>query len=453
MIVQRVRKHSRDTTTALFHILVLDQDAQFTHALKANIERQLPVEVLIVKSVKRAKVILKSYPENFFLGVTSTYIDDADAFEKVDLLGEFKLPMIVLVDQYTDEMRDQLIKRHVIDYVAKDQTTNIKYICDLIARIYKNISVKALIVDDSKVSRFVMARELSLQKFQVLEAANANEAIEILKHDEDIKLVLIDHQMPHVNGITLVQKLRETYSKEQLLLIGISTSNEPRLTVKFLKAGANDFISKPFNYETLLCRINQNMDMLDALDFARHLSNVDYLSGVYNRRYFFEQGDNIFHLKPRPPVITVIMIDIDFFKNVNDLYGHDIGDEVIKHFASLLKDYFRNDLVARLGGEEFAVLSTDPAYYDSFSHVDAFRAKVASQRLQIKKHFIQYSCSIGVTNIKRNNLHDMIVHADRLLYNAKNNGRNRIEGKPAGKLSAAEQSAETALPLIPPVVD
>jgi diguanylate cyclase (GGDEF)-like protein len=338
--------------------------------------------------------------------------------------------VIAIVSQYQDEMRDQLIKRHVIDYVVKSHTSDTSYICDLILRVYKNVSIKVLVVDDSKVSQFVIARELRLQKFIVQQVSNGMQALEVLKAQSDIKLVLVDHQMAVVDGISFVEQARQLYPKDQLLIIGLSTSNDPRLAVKFLKAGANDFISKPFNYEILLCRINQNLDMLDAVEFAKHLSNIDYLSNVYNRRYFFERGNRMFKTLPKNGVLTAIMMDIDFFKKINDEYGHDVGDEIIKHFAETMRDHFHPDLVARLGGEEFAVLSLSHDYLDSFAHIDAFRAKIADQTVKVKQHNIRYSCSIGATNITRKNLNEMMIHADRLLYKAKQNGRNCLEGKP-----------------------
>ena len=431
---RHIRKALRDgSPPAQFHILVLEQDEHFAHTLKSEIESQLHVNVVVVHTIESARLVLSEQPHTFFLGITSVLNLDSDAFEKVDLLGEFNIPIIAIVSKYEDEMRDQLIKRHVIDYVVKDQSDDITYICELISRVHKNVSIKVLVVDDSKVSQFVIGRELRLQKFQVLQAFNSVDALGLLEQHGDVKLVLVDHQMSMVDGITFVQKLRTLYPKDQLLIIGISTSSDPRLAVKFLKAGANDFISKPFNYEILLCRINQNLDMLDAVEFAKHLSNVDYLSEVFNRRYFFERGNKIFQSMHEQSTLTVMMMDIDFFKKVNDVYGHDAGDEVIRHFAQQLKEHFHSDIVARLGGEEFAVLSQSPDYLNSFDHIDAFRAKIANQRVHVKQHVIQYTCSIGATSIMRKNLNDMMIHADRLLYNAKTNGRNRLEGKPADK--------------------
>lgn len=433
MTSSHIRRDVRPNHPVDFHILVLEQDIDFAQTLKFDIEKQLPVEVTTVNSLSIARVVLRQNPDKFFLSVSSVLNLDSESFEKIDLLAEFHIPAIVIVAQYEDELRDQLIKRHVIDYVVKDTRSDTSYICDLIARILKNVSIKVLVVDDSKVAQFVISRELSLQKFEVLQVDNGLEAIEILEKHPDIKLVLVDYQMKMVDGVTFVKRARELYPKDEMSIIGISTSADPRLAVKFLKAGANDFISKPFNYEMMLCRINQNLDMLDAVGYAKHLSNVDYLSNVYNRRYFFNEGNKIFRNLRRDDTLTVMMFDIDFFKKVNDVYGHDVGDEVIKGIATELKSHFKDDIVARMGGEEFAVISLNPEYLHSFDYINAFRQKVANQVLEIRGNTIKYTCSIGVSNILGKNLDEMMMHADRLLYIAKQGGRNRVVGNPSGQ--------------------
>lgn len=421
---------------AKFNVLLLEPDANYSLLLKQIIEDHLPVDVTIVRTIEIAKKLLQKAPNQFFISITSVLNLDSSAFEKIDLLGEFNLPVIAIVDDYQDEMRDQLIKRHVIDYVLKDNTFDRTYICDLIARLYKNIDIKVLIVDDSKVSRFIMARELALQKFEVKHASSGEEALVQLKEYPDIKLVLVDNQMPNMDGYTFSAKVRELYTKEELIIIGISGSADPRMAVKFLKAGANDFIAKPFNYEMLLCRITQNLDMLDAVNLAKELSNTDFLSGLYNRRYFFEYGNKLLnnHLKLANaannmsdiPPLTVMMMDIDFFKKINDRYGHDVGDEVIKNFSSLLKAHFADDLVARIGGEEFAVVSQSALHANNFDRINDFRLAVANQTIRVKEHLLRYTCSIGVTNTLGKNLDEMVVGADKLLYKAKQSGRNQV---------------------------
>lgn len=432
-----VRQDSRAKKPGQFHILVFVKDVDFAQTLKFDIEKTLPVEVITVSCLDDARVLLQDNPDKFFLSVTTVVNLDSDSFEKIDMLGEFNIPAIVIVDEYEDELRDQLIKRHVIDYVVSETRVDTNYICDLIKRILKNKSIKVLVVDDSKVAQFVITRELLLQKFDVIQVDDGFKALDLIRNENDIKLVLVDYQMKLVDGVSFVKQARELYSKDQMLIIGISTSADPRLAVKFLKAGANDFISKPFNYEMMLCRINQNLDMLDAVDYAKHLSNVDFLSNVFNRRYFFERGNKIFRELDESDTLTVMMIDIDFFKNVNDFYGHDVGDEVIKSIAVTLKEHFKHDIVARMGGEEFAVLSLNPEYLTSFAHINAFREKIFQQAVEASGNLVKFTCSIGVSNILGSNLDEMMVHADRLLYKAKQAGRNRVEGNPSGKVKKA----------------
>ncbi len=427
------QRNSRTTlrsyvSQAKFNVLLLEPDVNYSLSLKQIIEDNLPVGVTIAPSIEVAQRLLSEYPEQFFISITSVLNVDSLAFEKIDLLGEFNLPVIAIVHQYEDDLRDQLIKRHVIDYVVKDNTVDSRYICNLISRLYKNCAIKVLVVDDSKVSRFIIARELALQKLQVQHANNGVEALNELKNHPEIKLVLVDNQMPNMDGYTFTAEARKSYSKDQLVIIGVSGSTDPRIAVKFLKAGANDFIAKPFNYEMLLCRITQNLDMLDAVNYAKDLAYTDFLSGLHNRRYFFEQGNRMLQAQSESAAFTVMIMDIDFFKKINDKYGHDVGDEVIKNFALQLKAHFPNDLVARIGGEEFAVISLSPQHLINFDLVNAFREKISLQMISTKAQDFHYTCSIGVTSLVGNSLDEILADADKHLYEAKHAGRNQVSG-------------------------
>jgi diguanylate cyclase (GGDEF)-like protein len=424
-----VRKTPRkQASNAKLEILLLLSDNNYALKLKQVIEARLPAIVSIANTLQVAKTLLSINPNKYFISIASVLNSDFNPLENIDMLAQSHVSVIAMLTEYEDEMRDQLIKRNVVDYVLKDNKLDAAYICNLILRVYKNSSIKVLVVDDSKVSRFVIKRELMLQKFEVFEAENGQEALTMLALEPDIKLVLVDHQMAIINGISFVNQARVLYSKDELLIIGLSSSNDPRLAVKFLKAGANDFISKPFNYEILLCRINQNLDMLEAVSYARDISNTDFLSGLYNRRYFFEQGKMIFESLTPEDQVTVIIFDIDFFKKVNDQHGHDVGDMVIKNFSGLLKDYFLEDIVARIGGEEFAVISQSSRHLINYDYINAFREKVAAQVLSAKGSELRYSCSIGISCLISPNIDEIVAHADKYLYKAKNAGRNQVWG-------------------------
>ena len=407
-------------------VLLLEDDIDYAVVLKQVIESRLLAKVTIVEKAEQAKILLQNHPDKFFIGITSVF--DLLGLEKVDLLGEFGLPIIAIVDHFDDEMRDQLIKRHVIDYVVKGNRFERAYICDLISRVIKNCDIKVLVVDDSKVSRFVLERELCLQQFEVLHACNGEEALEVLSAQTGIKLVLVDSKMPVMEGYAFVEQARKLYSKDELIIIGISGSQDARTAVQFLKAGANDFIAKPFNYEMLLCRISRNLDMLDAIELAKNLSNTDYLSNLYNRRYFFERGDKLLATLRLGSPLTVMMIDIDYLKKINDGYGHDVGDLVIKNIAKLLKKHFPDDIVARIGGEEFAIISKSPKHITSSDHINAFRQIVEDEKIQLNKRLLQYTCSIGVCKVVGEDLDAMLIQADKNLYKAKEAGKNQVHG-------------------------
>lgn len=422
-----------DVTSTQLNVLLLESDSNYALSLKQVIESSLSIAVTIVRTANIARKLLEQNHSRYFIGITSVLDLDSNTFEKVDLFSEFHLPVIAIVDKYEDNLRDQLIKHHVIDYVVKGNQFDSTYICDLILRVRKNRDIKVLVVDDSKVSRFIIARELSLQQFKVVHAENGLAALQKLKESPDIKLVLVDNQMPEMDGYSFTAKVRETHSQDELIVIGVSGSADPRIAVKFLKAGANDFIAKPFNYEMLLCRVSRNLDMLDAINYAKNLSNTDFLSGLYNRRYFFEQGNKLLSAlalksSDEESALTVMIMDIDFFKKINDKFGHDIGDVVIKNFSSLLKIHFPNDLVARIGGEEFAIISQSSQYLIDFDYINSFRETIAEQVLQVNKETLRYSCSIGVTSLVGRDLDEMVVHADKHLYIAKRGGRNQISG-------------------------
>jgi hypothetical protein len=155
---KHTRKLRRSSKPAQFYVLVLEQDVNFTQTLKYDLEKYLPVSVVTLHSLSAARMLFKKNPRQFFLGVSSVMSD----FKQADLLKAANILVIAFINQYEDELRDELIKRHVLDYVVKTTDTDTTYVCDLVVRLFKNIAIKVLVIDDSKVSQFVIARELAL---------------------------------------------------------------------------------------------------------------------------------------------------------------------------------------------------------------------------------------------------------------------------------------------------
>jgi diguanylate cyclase (GGDEF)-like protein len=242
----------------------------------------------------------------------------------------------------------------------------------------------------------------------------------------DIKLVITDYNMQEMDSFELIQQLRIRHPKDQLAIIGLSSSEEARLSAQLLKSGANDFIGKPFSYEELLCRVNQNLDYLDHIQDIRDAANRDYLTKLHNRRYFFNEG-KLLHQKAlfQETPLSLAMIDIDHFKKINDRYGHEAGDTALKHMADLLRGELSDDLVTRFGGEEFCILSTTDSA-NTYKRFDEFRRKVADSLVHEDNYQFRFSVSIGVSSVQDEKL-DASIHAtDPNLYRVKERGRNQV---------------------------
>jgi diguanylate cyclase (GGDEF)-like protein len=316
----------------------------------------------------------------------------------------------------------------VADYVIKQGQQDVNYVVSVIHRLYRNSTIKIVLVDDSRFSREHMANLLQIHRYQILQAANGEQALGILDAHPDVHLLITDFNMPGMNGDELTRRIRERYSHENLAIIGISALGNALLSAKFIKSGANDFITKPFTSEEFYCRVTQNVEMLTYIRTVRELSNQDYLTGLYHRRYLFETGGKLFASALRGALpLALGMVDIDDFKSINDQYGHDIGDMVLRRVSEILKCGFReSDIVVRYGGEEFCVLISNAQPANATIPFEKARLHISAAEIDLGEETLRITVSIGVCSQIGESLKAMISDADRLLFEAKKAGENRV---------------------------
>ena len=428
---QRNTKRNLKDIPAKKPILVIEDQASLSKMLVELLTDRFQVDVHSANSYASAKSLLSKYRHEYHVVICDLNLPDAPNGEIVDLVNRAKVKMIALTGSFGEKMREAMIDKGVIDYIIKDSVNAYEYVVDLVGRLYSNYHRKLLIVDDSLSARSLAKHMLELQNFVVLSAENGQQALTVLQQNPDIKLVLTDYNMPEMDGFSLTLAIRKHYSKEQLSIIGLSATGNDDLGAKFIKNGANDFIIKPFAYEELLCRINQNIDMLDTMDALRTAANCDYLTGLFNRRYFFTEGKNRFERAIEEHLtISVAMIDIDFFKQINDTYGHESGDDILVHFSNQLASYFGNDLVARIGGEEFVVLVIDNKPEQVIDSMNEFREHIANTSIESGNASIEMTVSIGLHHLLEETLDAMLKVADENLYSAKQGGRNQVIASP-----------------------
>lgn len=373
--------------------------------------------------------------DQFFCAIIDFSLPDASHGEAIPYLLEQKVAGIVMTGMIDDHTRNTILKLPVVDYITKESKQAYTYLQHLIEKLKVNHNIKVLVVDDSANSRNYLKRMLERHNYNVLLANCGAEAIATLEQNPDIKLVITDKEMPNMDGLALCNEIRSKYAKDELSIIGVSGANNPALTAKFIKSGANDFLKKPFCPEEFYCRVLQNIEYIESIQTIRRQANTDYLTQLYNRRYFFENTiPKVKKLHSSGKQATLAMMDIDFFKSVNDTYGHDAGDLVLKSTAKLIEKHFsENYIAARIGGEEFCVYFNDSPLDDIKQKLNAFREEFAQTEVTADSQKINCTVSIGVLSSLESNIDDLVNKADELLYEAKESGRNRVVSELSGR--------------------
>lgn len=408
-------------------ILVIEDNKTLAKLIAKKIKTELNFEVDVAYTLGEAKLFVHKY--EYFLTLSDLNLPDAPHGEIVDFLLKKKNKVIVLSGNIDNDFREKMLQKNIIDYVTKSGVDDINYILHTIKRLLKNQEHKILVVDDSMVFRKQMKGMLENLFYKVITVAHGEEAVGMLKTHPNISLVLTDYNMPVMNGLDLTREIRKTHNKNDLSIIAISGVADDKTTALFLKHGANDYITKPFSKEEFSCRVNNSIEALENIHAITNHANRDFLTGLYNRRYFFANMEDYFNkAKEENESFAVAMIDIDHFKKINDTFGHDTGDKAIVNLSDTLRTSTnKNDIVARFGGEEFCIVLTDISKDNALAAMERLRHTVENQvTVSDKGEEIRFTISIGLSLSHEDTLEDDVNEADMLLYNAKQAGRNRV---------------------------
>jgi CheY-like chemotaxis protein len=199
---------------------------------------------------------------NIVLSIVDVNLPDSED-EVLNYLLKKNIPSIAMTSSFNQKLRDKIIDKHIVDYIVLEDDQQLELLQATVNRIMSNEHRKILIVDDSKSSRFALKNLLQFQNFTILEASNAKNALILLRDNTDINIAFIDYEMPGMNGADLARIIRQNSTRMELSIFAISSHTESIITVEFLKAGANDFITKPYIKEEVLARIGVNIDIMD----------------------------------------------------------------------------------------------------------------------------------------------------------------------------------------------
>ena len=296
--------------------------------------------------------------------------------------------------------------------------------------------MKILIAEDDFTSRGILTAILKKWGFDPVVTENGGAAWDALQRPDAPRLVLLDWNMPGMDGLEVCRRLRERDSRNPPYVILLTARGEKGDLVQGLEAGANDYVAKPYDNEELQARIRVGQRMLDmqshlleAQDALEHQATHDFLTGIFNRRAILDRlAQEISRAKRENTSLSIGMCDIDHFKNINDAYGHQAGDEALVIFTRCLQSRLRDyDSLGRYGGEEFFVIAPGSVGHSGESLYERLRAGVAAAEITTKAGIVSLTVSIGVApGTGQSTVDALIAAADAALYQAKAEGRNRV---------------------------
>jgi two-component system, cell cycle response regulator len=305
--------------------------------------------------------------------------------------------------------------------------------------------LRILIAEDETVSRRVLKTTLESWGHDVIEACDGGVAWEVLQSVSAPKLAILDLTMPEMDGITVCHHVRQNQNANPVYIILLTSKSSKLDIVMGLEAGADDYVTKPFDADELHARVKVGIRMVElqlslaqrvaeleqAQETLRNLSLTDDLTGLYNRRGFFALAEQ--HLKTARRAkrqTSLIYIDMDDLKTINDTHGHKEGSSALQEIAEVLRSTFRSsDIMARIGGDEFVILETYAEQNEAQNSVARLQDNLRRRNVESARAYV-LSLSIGVAHVESDEsltIEALLTRGDGLMYEEKRNKRRQQE--------------------------
>ena len=307
--------------------------------------------------------------------------------------------------------------------------------------------MKILVAEDETVSRDLLTSLLTKWGYEVVSVADGDEAWRMLQEQDELRIAILDWMMPGVDGITLCKRIRDKQEESGYIYAIILTARDDKEdALAGLAAGADDYITKPFNTEELRSRIkigkrivDLERTLQDAYQEMKRLATYDALTELCNRRVVLEQLEKEWDRSMREgKALSIVLADIDNFKQCNDLYGHAVGDRVLIYVSHLLRDTVRPyDGIGRYGGEEFLLFFPECDEQRCRQIAERLRKELESRPFEGLDTPMEITASFGGTTFVADQCRCDVTHllkvADEALYEAKKTGRNRVIWLPSSE--------------------
>lgn len=291
--------------------------------------------------------------------------------------------------------------------------------------------MKILIAEDEELMRLWLETVLGMWGYECISYTDGEQAWRVLQQPDAPQLAIIDWEMPKLDGIEVCRRVRADPDLRYTYIIMLTGKSETADIVEALQAGADDFIVKPCHPEELKVRLRAGSRIVQLQEELLLKASHDQLTGIFNRGMLMEMAARELDRTTRTKApLSLLLLDIDFFKHINDRYGHQAGDAVLRETALCIKSDLRGiDIAGRYGGEEFMVVLPHCDTQAAFHVAERLRTKLTAHSILYSGTALKITVSIGVASgtAPAVGLEDLFREADRALYRAKNAGRNRVE--------------------------
>jgi two-component system, cell cycle response regulator len=300
-------------------------------------------------------------------------------------------------------------------------------------REVKKISIKVLIVDDNHLNIRLLKDILEDENY-IVESVDSGLQVLNAVHEFKPDIILLDIMMPCMDGFEVCKELKQDPDSRNIPIIMVTAKTDGSDIKRALELGAFDYIRKPLDDMEVVARVQSALRYKAQEERLKEIAMKDSLTGIYNHALLIDLlGKELAKAHRRNTGISFVMLDIDYFKKVNDTYGHLSGDIILKELTKILVNSVREgDIVGRYGGEEFSIVFPEISKEDTFTICERIRHKVETHGFDIGSKSINITVSLGFyfTSSEQNLTHREVVQlADEALYEAKRSGRNRVKSR------------------------
>jgi diguanylate cyclase (GGDEF)-like protein len=412
-------------------VLLTEDTRLYTVAVRGLLEARFGCDVVHCSTLAAVKREFDVTGDRFDLAILDLCLADAPNGETLDYVRALGIPAIVFSGFTSEARREAILADGASELVYKNSPRSLDDLAEAIERMLSAHLRSVVVVDPVDAEASDIVGPINSGSFSVIHCRTADEALAVLDASKGaIELLIARSDIAALGSHALLTTVNGRFGEGAVRVVGFCRGQGTGDVSRFLKAGGDDFLQLPMAPADIEARLHHTLTIHRQIQSLQRMASRDYLTDMLNRRYFFDRGPKMVDmcLRQAAPACTAL-IDIDHFKRLNDTYGHEIGDLVLKAVARKLLQIVgeKQHLPARIGGEEFALLLTNMDIEQAYLFCDRIRTEISMTRIAVDDEDISVTVSMGLAAISGSETFDNYLNAaDQYLYLAKHSGRNRV---------------------------